>query len=188
MKIALLGGTFNPIHIGHLILAQEAWHQLELDKVVFVPAYMPPHKQIDGAVAPGDRLNMVCLALEGVPYCAISTCEIDQRKVCYTIDTIRYFKKNSDEEYFFIAGADAAEDISSWKDHDALLDETKFVIATRGDVKKDRSREKRFINIDIPRIDISSSSIRERIRLEQPIDFFVPRKVLLYIRNKGLYK
>ncbi len=188
MKIGLLGGTFNPIHIGHLILAQEAWHQLELDKVIFVPAYMPPHKQIDRAIAPGDRLNMVRLALEKAPYCSISTYELDQRKVSYTIDTVRHFKRSLEDEYFFIAGADAARDIASWKDHEALLDEIKFVIANRGDNKKDSSGEKRFIKIDIPRIDISSSSIRERILQERPIDFFVPRKVLLYIRDKGLYK
>ncbi len=110
MKIGLFGGTFNPIHLGHLVLAQECWFSLSLDKLVFIPAFMPPHKNVDGDILVSDRLNMVRLALEGDKRFEISTYEIDRGETCYTVDTIKHFVGHygANNEFFFIAGDDSA--------------------------------------------------------------------------------
>jgi len=190
MKVGMLGGTFNPIHIGHLVLAQECWHRFKLDKVVFIPAYMPPHKEVECNISPADRLNMVRLALEGEARFDISTYEIDKGGVSYSIETIKRFKKEYGEgaELFFLTGSDAAEGISMWKDVDDILSLTNFVIAVRPGWGEKSPHEDRLTRIIVPGLDISSSMMRERILKKEPIDYLVPQAVVEYIRNKGLYR
>ena len=190
MKIGLLGGTFNPIHIGHLILAQECWHRLSLDKVIFVPAFIPPHKGVEDGPSAADRLNMVRLALEGDDRFEISTHEIDKEGTSYSIDTIRYFRNKFGDgcEIFFLTGADSAEGLSMWKDVDDILRESTFVIATRPGWEENSPYEKRVKRVVIPMIEVSSSGIRERIKNREPIDYLVPAQVVNYIRKKGLYR
>jgi len=190
MKIGLLGGTFNPIHTGHLILAQECWHRLGLDKVIFIPAFMPPLKDTKPEVGPADRLNMVRLALEGDDRFEISTYELDKKGTSYSIDTIKYFKEQhgGQAEIFFLTGSDSAESLSMWKDIDDILSLTNFVIATRPGWGEKSSYEDRLTRLVMPSIEISSSMIRERIKKREPIDFLVPASVVGYIRNKGLYR
>lgn len=189
MKIGLLGGTFNPVHIGHLVLAEECWHRFGLDKVVFIPAYIQPLKEAEGSVSASDRLNMVRLALEGDDRFTISTFEIDKGGTSYSIDTIKHFKEENEEaELFFITGADSAESLSMWKDIDKILSLTTFIIASRPGWGENSPYEDRVKRIVIPGIEISSSDIRERIKNRQPIDYLVPEKVVEYIRNKGLYR
>ncbi|MFH1877362.1 MAG: nicotinate-nucleotide adenylyltransferase [Candidatus Omnitrophota bacterium] len=189
MRIGLLGGTFNPVHIGHLILAQECWYQLDLDKVIFIPAFIPPHKQIPRDISAADRLNMVRLALEGDGRFEISTHEIDKSGVSYSIDTIRYFlEKYSGSELFFLTGADSAEGLSTWKEVEDILKCVTFVIAARPGWEQNSPYEGSIQRIVMPGIELSSSVIREKIRKREPIDFFVPEKVVHYIRNKGLYR
>ncbi len=190
MKIGLLGGTFNPIHTGHLILAQECWHRLGLDKVIFIPAFIPPLKDAKPEVGPADRLNMVRLALEGDDRFEISTYELDKKGTSYSIDTIKYFKEQhgGQAEIFFLTGSDSAESLSMWKDIDDILSLTNFVIATRPGWGEKSSYEDRLTRLVMPSIEISSSMIRERIKKREPIDFLVPASVVGYIRNKGLYR
>jgi len=189
MKIGILGGTFNPIHLGHLVLAKECRAKFGLNKVIFVPAGTPPHKTVEGGVSVADRLNMVRLALEGEDGFEVSTYEIDKGGVSYSIDTIKHFKEKygADTELFFLTGSDSTESLSSWKDIDEILDLVTFVIGARpgwepGDAYKGRVR-----HIVIPRVDVSSSMVRERIKSREPIDHLVPVSVVKYIRNRGLY-
>ncbi|MBL7072266.1 MAG: nicotinate-nucleotide adenylyltransferase [Candidatus Omnitrophica bacterium] len=197
MKIGVLGGTFNPIHLGHLILADECLHQLGLDKVVFIPTGLPPHKTIEGDIAPADRLNMVRLALEGYGRFEISTYEIDKNGFSYSIETIKHLKTKYGEyaELFFLAGEDSGDNLSLWKDFKKILRFTTFVVANRPGVPVGAGPARpindyikdNLTSITIPDIDISSTMIRERIKHHEPIDFYIPPKVVDYIRNKGLY-
>lgn len=193
MKIGVLGGTFNPIHLGHLVLADECLHQLGLDKVVFIPTGLPPHKTIEGDISPADRLNMVRLALEGYGRFEISTYEIDKNGFSYSVETIKHLKTKYGEsaELFFLAGEDSGENLSLWKDFEEILRSTTFVVANRPDTKETTLSKDRFkgnlTHITIPDIGISSTMIRERVKLHQPIDFYLPPKVVNNIRNKGLY-
>ena len=190
MKIGILGGTFDPVHIGHLILAQECWHKLALDKVVFVPAGISPFKQEDESASSPDRLNMLRLALEGDDRFAISTYEIDKEGVSYTIDTIRALQEEYGDtaELFFLTGSDSAEGMTMWKDIDEILDLATFVIATRPGWGERSAYEDRVKRVLIPSVEVSSSDIRDRVRKRMPIDYLVPREAVRYIRNKGLYR
>ncbi|MDD4956701.1 MAG: nicotinate-nucleotide adenylyltransferase [Candidatus Omnitrophica bacterium] len=189
-RIGLFGGTFNPVHTGHLVLAQECWHALNLDKVVFIPSYIPPHKDVQGDVSPADRLNMVRLALEGDDRFEISTYEMDKGGVSFSIDTVRHFREvyGDSAGLFFIAGADAASGLGTWKDPDTLLDLVDFVVVSRPGSPEITGYEGRITRVDMPGIDISSSMLRERIRVREPIDHMMPVNVVKYIRNKGLYR
>lgn len=190
MKIGLLGGTFNPIHIGHLVLAQESWFQLALNKVVFVPACLPPHKAVEPDVSgPIDRLNMVRLALGDEDRFEVSTYEIDKGGTSYSIDTINYFTEmySKDVELFFLAGADSVETLHKWKDIDGILSSTHFVVATRPGWDEKSPFEEKVQRISIPAIEVSSTIIRKRIQKGRPIDYLVPSSVAQYIRDKGLY-
>jgi nicotinate-nucleotide adenylyltransferase len=190
MRIGLLGGTFNPIHVGHLILAQECWHRLGLDKVVFIPSYIPPHKELEGEVGAADRLNMTRLALEGDVRFEISTYELDKGGVSYTIDTIRHFRELYGDKtgLFFLTGADSAESLSMWNDPEEILKLSTFVIASRPGWGKQSPYSERVTWLEMPELEISSSMIRRRIAQRQPIDYYVPSPVVAYIRNKGLYR
>jgi nicotinate-nucleotide adenylyltransferase len=189
MKIGILGGTFDPIHTGHLVLAQECWSRLVLDKVIFVPAYIQPLKDKEGEVSSADRLNMVRLALEEDDRFEISTFELDAKARSYTIDTIKHFRQLYEgEDIFFLTGSDSAESLSMWKDIDQILELCHFTIATRPGWGMDSPYGDRVTKIQAPGLEISSSMIRERIQKKEPIDYLVPHPVVKYIRNKGLYR
>jgi nicotinate-nucleotide adenylyltransferase len=190
MKIGILGGTFDPVHTGHLVLAQECWHKLALNKVFFVPSNVSPFKPRGSAVSPADRLNMLRLALEGDARFGISTCEIDREGPSYTIDTVRTFRRDHGDkaELFFLAGSDSAEGLPMWKNIDEILDVVTFVIATRPPWSGRSEYGERVAHVAIPSVDVSSTIIRDRIREREPIDYLVPREVVEYIRNKGLYR
>ena len=190
MKIGMLGGTFNPIHMGHLVLAEECWHRFELDKVVFIPTHIPPHKEVECGVSVADRLNMVRLALEGNDRFEISTYEVDKKDISYSIDTIKHFKEKygEDAELYFLTGSDWAGDLSTWKNVDEILNMVTFVVASRPGSGEKGQFEDKITQIEIPALDISSTNIRERIKNREPIDSLVPKPVVQYVRNKGLYR
>ncbi|MDP8258589.1 MAG: nicotinate-nucleotide adenylyltransferase [Candidatus Aadella gelida] len=189
MKIGLLGGTFDPIHNGHLILAQECWHILGLDKVIFIPAYISPHKEIPDNVSVADRLNLVRISLEGEKRFEISTFEIDSASTSYSINTIEHFReKYKEAEIFFIAGADSAGTLNEWNNIEKILNLVTFVVATRPGWDEKSPYEDRIKRVNIPAIDIASSDIRRRIKEKAPIDYFLKPEVVKQIRNKGLYQ
>ena len=191
MKIGLLGGTFNPVHTGHLVLAQECWHKLELDKIVFVPTFITPLKEdVEEQVSVHDRLNMLRMTLENDERFEISTYELDKGGVSYTIDMLKAFRKKYDYtvELFFLTGADSVLTLSEWKEPEKILGTVNFVIASRPGCPDKSSFDDKIIRIEIPLLDVSSTMIRERIKRRDPIDYLVPEKVVKYIRNKGLYR
>ena len=196
-KIGVIGGTFNPIHLAHLYIAYEAKHQLNLDKVIFMPAGSPPHKRDKNILGASLRYNMVKEAIEGYEDFIISDYEIRKQGYSYTFETLEYLK-NNDNELYFITGADCLLDIEKWKEPEKIFKASNFVVFTRGGYKieelilqKSKIDEKYNTNInflDIIDLEISSTVIRERIMNGKRVDFFLPEKVLNFIKENNLYK
>ena len=187
MKIGIIGGTFNPIHIGHLILAQDSQITLGLDKVVFIPVNLPALKESVELISAHLRLKMVKIAIKGNPRFAVSSVEIDRGGKSYTIDTLRYFKKrHPNDELYFIVGSDASMSLNKWKDFQEIIEIAHFVVAKRSGFSVDNLPEG-VKAIDISQIEVSSSQVRERIKESLPIYYLVPNKVRRYILKKGLY-
>ena len=189
MRIGILGGTFNPIHIGHLILAEEACFKLKLDKLIFVPTFIPPHKDMEPEMNPQDRLKMVQLAIEDNPSFEVSRFEIDSKKKSYSIDTLKEFRRiyGDDAELYFITGSDSLKDLFSWKDINDIFKISKFIVANRpGYPFKDLPKEAEAVVITP--IEVSSQDIRKRIKEGRSIRYLVPEKVRKYILEHNLYK
>jgi nicotinate-nucleotide adenylyltransferase len=189
MRIGILGGTFNPIHIGHLILAEEALFKLKLDKVVFVPTYIPPHKNVEGSVKPKERLKMVELAMADNSSFEVSTFELDSKKKSYSIDTLKSFRDTygEDAQLFFITGSDLLKDLFSWKNVSEIFKMSKFIVANRpGYPVKDVPEE--VETVVITPIEVSSEDIRKRLKEGKSVRYLVPEKVRSYIVKHNLYK
>lgn len=189
MRIGILGGTFNPVHIGHLILAEEALSKLKLDKLIFVPTYIPPHKSVESDIRPKDRLKMVGLATEGNPAFEVSTFEIESKKKSYSIDTLKEFRRlyGEDSQLFVITGSDLLKDLFSWKDVNDIFKISKFIVANRpGYPVKEVPEE--VETVVITPIEVSSEDIRKRLKAGRSIRYLVPEKVREYIIEHGLYK
>ena len=189
MRIGILGGTFNPIHIGHLILAEEALSKLKLDKVIFVPTFIPPHKNVEGKVSPKDRLEMVKAAIKDNYAFEVSTFELDSKKKSYSVETLKEFKARygEDTEFYVITGSDLLKDLFSWKDVNEIFKMSKFIVANRPgypvkDVPKDVE------TVVITPIEVSSEDIRRRLTAGKSIRYLVPEKVRSYIIEHNLYK
>ena len=189
MRIGILGGTFNPIHVGHLVLAEEAREKLNLDKVIFVPAYIPPHKKDDELADPNDRFKMVELALRGNSDFEVSAFEIDAKTTSYSVETLKAFKKKYGEEakLFFITGADSLGEIYSWKEVDQIFKLSKFIVANRPGY--DMANVPNGIDVvTITSLEISSSLIRKKIGEGKSIRYLVPEPVREYIIARRLYR
>jgi nicotinate-nucleotide adenylyltransferase len=189
MRIGILGGTFNPIHIGHLILGEEAVSNLRLDKLIFVPAYMPPHKPQEGIVDASDRYRMVSLAIEDNPKLEVSDIELTRKGKSYSVETLRWFKNmyGKDSQIFFVTGSDSLREIISWKDVGEIFKLANFSVGTRPgypvtDVPPGISV---FL---ITQVEVSSTEIRRRTRDRNSIRYLVPEQVRKYIEEKGLYR
>lgn len=189
MRIGILGGTFNPIHIGHLILAEEAYFKLRLDKLIFVPAFMPPHKNDSDVIDARHRLEMVRLAIEDNPAFEISTYEIDSKKKSYSIDTLRELRRiyGDDAQLCFITGSDSLKDLFSWKNINDIFKISKFIVANRpGYPIKEVPKE--ADTVVVTPIEVSSEDIRKRLQEGKSIRYLVPEKVRKYIIGCGLYR
>lgn len=190
MKIGILGGSFNPVHIGHLILARTVLEEIRLDKIIFIPCYIQPLKSSREFAFPEHRLEMLRLALEGNDSFEISDIEIKRKGKSYTVDTLKILKKTYDD-LFFIIGIDNLREFHKWKEPDKILRLAKLIVTNRGGIDQKipkRIRRKEIITCKIPNIEISSSYIRERIREGKSIKFLVPDNVEKYILINNLYK
>lgn len=191
-----MGGTFDPIHIGHLVTADEACHAFRLDEVVFVPAGSPWQKDATQVAPPEHRFLMTQIATASNPRFRVSRIEIDRDGSTYTIDTLRALKAERDNaEWFFITGADAILQILSWRDPEAVLGEAAFIAATRPGYDLDRLEkelpaglEDRVTVLEIPALAISSTDVRRRVRDARPIRYLVPPGVGEYIAKMRLYR
>ena len=190
MKVAIFGGTFDPVHLGHLITAEDILKDLKLDKIIFVPAGTPPHKAKQNLTPSSHRYNMLKLALKPFPGFELSDYEVKKAGKSYTIDTVRYYKKKlkKTDKLYFLAGADIVGQISTWKDWKKLVKEVKFLIMTRPGFKADRRTLKIGHLIEIRNVDISSSNIRKMLKKGLPVTYLIPEAVEEYIDKNRLYR
>lgn len=200
MNIGLMGGTFDPIHIGHLVAAEEARQQYSLNKVIFVPAGWPPHKEDELMSNPEHRHLMTALAVTDNPYFEVSRFEIDKNKPSYTIETVRHYRKMFGKgiDLYFITGADAILEIPTWAEFKELLDTCTFIAASRPGYSLEKLHEtlaphypvisERVHLLENPAMAVSSTFIRERVRAGKTIKYLTIRSVENYIYKYGLYK
>ena len=188
MKIGILGGTFNPVHIGHLILAEEVREKLGLDKIIFIPTSLPPHKDnVD--IAPAlDRLEMLKLALRGNKFFGFSDIEIKRQGRSYTIDTLKELKnKFTQDELYFMIGSDLLKYLNEWKDLNEINKMVKFVAATRPGYPLEQIPS--YIQrLAIRAVDVSGFEVRQCVKENKSFRYLVPDRVFDYINKRKLYK
>lgn len=189
-RVGIYGGTFDPIHHGHLITAQAVKELRNLDKIIFVPSFISPHKEGFIVSEPQHRINMLKQAIDSTIYFDWSDFEIKRERVSYTIDTLSEMKKKYDE-IELIVGADNIKTFDRWKSPEEIIRlATLIVLRRRTDAESVSSNN--FINkavfLETPRIDISGTIIRQRVKQGLPIDFLVPQAVMKYIYDLKLYK
>jgi len=198
-KIGIMGGTFDPIHYGHMVAAECARHQFNLDRVIFIPAARPPHKGDRDISDPFHRLHMAGLATCSNPNFEVSDIEINRRGPSYTIDTVDSIHGNRpDSDIYFITGADAVLEILTWYRVEALLELCYFIAATRPGYRLENLSEslkglpdhciKKISVMEVPALAISSTDIRQRVRKGMPIKYLLPERVEEYINSSGLYR
>jgi len=198
-KIGIMGGTFDPIHLGHLILAEETRIQLNLDKVIFIPTGEPPHKKTKSVLEPIHRYEMTLLATADNPHFQVSALEINKEGVSYTIDTIKHLRSlYSNSTFYFITGADSLVNITSWRNADELLTLCKFVTTKRRGIpnselddavnKINQTFRDTVYLLSIPYIEVSSTEVRNRVKNGESIKYYVPDSVETYIRKNNFYK
>ncbi len=190
MRIGVMGGTFDPIHHGHLVAASEVGHFFELDEVIFVPTGRPWQKESRKVSAAEDRYLMTVIATASNPRFSVSRVDIDRPGVTYTIDTLRDLHTvRGPAEFFFITGADALQQLMSWQDADELFKLAHFVGCTRPGHRLSGVGlpDERVSLIEIPALAISSTACRERVAAGHPIWYLVPDGIVQYIAKRKLY-
>ena len=198
-KIGIMGGTFDPIHIGHLVAAEAVRLEYQLDKVIFIPAGNPPHKQNSKITPAMHRFVMTVMATYSNPDFLVSAIEIERSGPSYTVDTVEALieQYGHETEFYFITGVDAAQDLKTWHRIDKLLDMCYFIAAARpgcistfDNIIKDFGCKghQRIHRLATPELEISSTDIRERVRTGKSIKYIVPESVENYILKEGLYR
>lgn len=204
LKIGIMGGTFNPIHYGHLVTAEEAANQFALDQVIFMPTGNPTYKENRDIVEAEHRYLMVVIATASNPKFVVSRMEVDRGGETRSIDTISelYDKYRDSAQLFFITGADAILEILTWKEPHIVIQKCKFIAATRPgyDILKIRSLDESLLGrslqnsddkviyvMEVPALAISSTDIRRRVKEGRPIKYLLPEGVANYIQKMGFY-
>jgi nicotinate-nucleotide adenylyltransferase len=198
-RIGLLGGTFNPPHIGHLVCAQEAYSQLGLDRVLLLPVHTPPHKQADGDPGVEHRVALCEAAVAGDERLGVSRAEAGVAGRSYTVDTLnRLHDARPEDQLTFIVGGDMAASLPQWREPRAILDRCALGVAARDGIGREQVLERlddelpgaagRIQFFDMPRIDLSSTLIRRRVAAGEPVRYLVPDAVAAYIEREGLYR
>jgi nicotinate-nucleotide adenylyltransferase len=191
-RLGIMGGTFDPIHNGHLVAASEVAHLFALDEVVFVPTGQPWMKEGRKTSAAEDRYLMTVIATASNPAFSVSRVDIERPGKTYTIDTLREMREihGPDVELFFITGADALSEILSWRDADELFHLAHFIGCTRpGHNLADPGLPGGGVSlVEVPALAISSTECRERVRAGEPVWYLVPDGIVQYINKRGLYR
>jgi nicotinate-nucleotide adenylyltransferase len=198
MRLGTLGGTFDPIHIGHLILAEEAWHQLRLDQVLLAPAADPPHKRDQGKSPAEHRVRMVELAIADNPHLALSRVDVDRPGPHYTLDMVRLLHEQygPGADLYFLMGLDSLADLPTWHRPLELMQQCKLVALSRPDAEFDWETleaalpgvRRRVIVLPMPLLQISGSDLRARVREGRPLRYQVLPQVEQYIHEQQLYR
>ena len=208
----MFGGTFNPIHLGHLRGAEEIREAFGLQEVVFIPAALPPHKVTEKIIEAHHRLEMAKLAIRENPYFSASDVELRRSGKSYSIDTIRYFREKHQSSFFFILGRDAFVEIETWKEFQHLFSLCNFIVMTRPGFQKTSSpsplpeslipafrydqKAEAWVHSsgytlffkEISFLDISSTKVRELVEKGESVKYLVPAEVEVYVREHGLYR
>lgn len=201
-RVGVLGGTFDPVHYGHLVIAEEVYAALDLAEMVFVPAGHPPHKP-ESMVAPAHhRLAMLELAITGNPHFSISRVDLERPGPSYTVETLRLLRRQWGEQtaLFFLIGWDSLEDFLTWRDPAGILEQLSYLVAVRrpGYAEEDGYRAslearlpgitERLLVVPVPQLEISSTELRERVAEGRPIRYQLPERVEQYIEQYNLYQ
>ena len=211
-KIGLFGGTFNPIHLGHLRGAEEVRELCGLDEIIFIPAAIPPHKEGGEVIEATHRLEMLRLATRTNPHFSISTVEMERRGTSYSVDTIRFFLEKDQRDVSFILGRDAFMEIETWREYLTLFSLCSFIVMDRpgvGDLSRTEPLPKGISSAfrydegaecwihhsgqtvrfqKIPFLDISSTQVRELIEKRRSAKYLIPSEVEAYVQDQGLYR
>jgi nicotinate-nucleotide adenylyltransferase len=196
-RIGVLGGTFDPVHIGHLIVATELKHALDLEHVLVVPAGDPPHKPDQPLSPSADRVRMLELALEGRHGFSIDPVDLERAGPSYTKDTLEQLKaRHPSDQLVFLMGEDSLRDLTLWKEPERILELAEIGVGCRPEVDLDLEEiyralpaaRGRLTVVDVPLIGVSSRDIRRRVAAGEPIAFQVPAAVEQYIYERGLYR
>lgn len=210
MKVGILGGTFNPPHVGHLRLAQEVAYVHGMDRVVFVPSFFPPHKTASGTAHPEDRLEMTRRACAGNPLFEVSDVEIARQSTSYTVTTLESLKSKKQGRIFFILGTDSLREIYTWKDYQRLFQLSNFIVVSRPGTSFDSAweavphslrtqftrEEDHFVHetstllipSEVVGLDVSATRIRALLKTGRSIRYLVTESVRSYIHRKNLYQ
>jgi len=198
-RVGVLGGSFDPVHVGHLVLAEGVREALRMEKVVLVPAGTPPHKLDHPLAAARHRMEMTRVAVQGNPFFEVSEIEVERSGPSYTIDTIRELRSRHDGEIFLIVGADTIDELGTWKDVGELLRMCRLAVGMRPGCElpgREELERKTGVAADhilaeivsIPQMEISSTEIRRRVREGKTVRYLVPERVREYIEREGLYR
>lgn len=198
MRLGLFGGTFDPIHLGHLLLAEQCREQCRLDAVWFLPSANPPHKQGIAITSAQARVEMLEMAIAGHPEFSVSKLELERSGTTYTVDTLEQLKHEEPaRELFFLIGADSLADLVDWREPGRILQLATIVAVNRGreplpqtralEAKVGRDGMERIMRVSMPGIDFSSTDIRRRLKEGRSIRYLVPRAVEVYAREHKLY-
>ncbi|HPF20540.1 MAG TPA: nicotinate-nucleotide adenylyltransferase [Syntrophomonas sp.] len=198
-SLGIFGGTFDPVHYGHLLAAQWAGEAFGLDEIIFIPAARPPHKDPAGVINGRHRLRMVELAIKNNPTFSVSALELERSGYSYTVDTIRHFLLADPRlDIRFILGVDALQLIHTWKEVEQLITLCRFIVVTRPGYELDRADPvfatvpaelwDRIDLLAIPGLEISSSEIRKRIAAGRSVRYLLPPEVAEYIKKNELYR
>jgi nicotinate-nucleotide adenylyltransferase len=189
LRLAVYGGTFDPIHMAHLIIAEFARENFDIDKILFTPSYIPPHK-IDVQISAADhRLEMIRLAVDGHANFEICDYEIEKKGTSYTVNTLQYLHEKynlSRDDFYFILGADNMKDFHHWKQPEKIDELVQIVVAGRKDFENNNSQYS-AASFEFPLLDISSSLVRQRRKDDKSIKYLVPAPVESYIYEHELY-
>ena len=199
-KIGIMGGTFDPIHMGHLILGEQSYEQLHLDKVLFMPSGNPPHKRNrTGRASDDQRVDMVRLAIEDNPHFELSLAEMHETGYTYTYRTLEELRKqNPNTDYYFIIGADSLFTFEEWREPARICAACTLVVAVRDHASFDELNREiqrlsvkyhgHFILLDTMNIDVSSHQIRQWVTEEKSLKYYIPDNVISYMKENGIYR